>query len=85
MVAQPCMQARIVSSTFSVTELHYTFRCTTLSAAYICNPSLQNYYVLPYLWLCNRWVQAMFLNSTNKISGFHYSYKFATLTLGFVC
>ena len=43
MGAQPCMQAGIVNSTYRATELHYTFGCTTLSAAYFFNPSLQNY------------------------------------------
>ena len=35
-------QPMIVSSTYKVTELHYTFNCATLSVVYICNPSLQN-------------------------------------------
>ena len=36
------MQPMIVSSSYKVTELHYTFGSATLSAVYICNPSLKN-------------------------------------------
>ena len=75
----------IVSSTYEVTELHYTFGCATLSAAFICNPSLQNKCVLPYLWLRHLWVEPIFLSSTYKISRLHYTYKFATFTVSFVC
>ena len=41
MGAEPWMQSMIVSSTYKVTELHYTFAYATLSTAYIWNPSLQ--------------------------------------------
>ena len=77
----------IVSSTYRLTDLHYTFGCATLSAVYICNPSLQNYRVLPYLWLRRLWVKPMFLSSTYKISAeellSYYPYVFPTLTAAY--
>ena len=79
------MQPTIVSSTYRVNELHYTFGCGTLGPAYICNPSIHNYRFLPYVWLRRLWVQPMFLSPTYKISVLHNTYKIATLTLVFDC
>ena len=64
------MQPMIVSSTYKVNELIYTFWCATLSAAYICNPSVQNYCVLAYLFFRHLSVQPLFLSSTYYCLGY---------------
>ena len=43
----------LVSSTFSMTGLRYTYGCATVSAAYVCNPYLQNHWVTLHSWVSN--------------------------------
>ena len=43
----------VVSSTFSMTGLRYTYGCATVNAAYVCNLYLQNHWVMLHLWVSN--------------------------------
>ena len=51
MVVQPSVQPMLLSCTFRITELHYTFGCPTLIEGYICMFYLQNYWVTLHLWV----------------------------------
>ena len=41
----------LLSCTFRITELHYTFGCPSLIKGYVCMFYLQNYWVTLHLWV----------------------------------
>ena len=45
MGVQPSAQPILLSCTFRITELHYTYGCPTLIKAYVCKLYLQNHWV----------------------------------------
>ena len=45
MGVQPSAQPILLSCTFRITELHYTYGCPTLIEAYVCKLYLQNHWV----------------------------------------
>ena len=53
MGAQPKVRPMFVSSTYRITELHYTYGNATLSADYVGNLHFQNHWVTPHIWVSN--------------------------------
>ena len=53
MGAPPKEEPMLVSSTFTMTESRYTYRCATVSSAYFCNFCLRNRWVTLHLWVSN--------------------------------
>ena len=53
MGAPPYAQPLLVTSTRTITALHYTYGCATLSAAYLCKIYLENHWVNLHLWVSN--------------------------------
>ena len=49
MGAPPNVQPTLVSSTYRITELHYTYGNATLSADYVGYLYFQNHWVTPYI------------------------------------
>ena len=53
MGAPPKVQLMLVSSTYRITKLHYTYMNATLSKDYVGYLYFQNHFVKPHIWVCN--------------------------------
>ena len=53
MGAPPYAQPMLVTSTRTITVLHYTYGCATLTEAYLCKIYLENHWVTLHLWVSN--------------------------------
>ena len=53
MGVQLYVQAMFIGSTYRISLLHYTYKCATLSAAYVGNLYLENHWVTLQLWVCH--------------------------------
>ena len=53
MGAPPKVRPMFVSSTYRITELHYTYGNATLSADYVGYLYFDNYWLTPHIWVSN--------------------------------
>ena len=53
MGAPPKVQPMFVSSTYRITELHYTYGNASLSADYVGYLYFENYWLTPHIWVSN--------------------------------
>ena len=53
MGAPPKVRPMFVSSTYRITELHYTYGNATLSADHVGYFYFENYWLTPHIWVSN--------------------------------
>ena len=85
MVVLPQVQPMFVSSTYRITLLHYTFRCPTLGAAYVCQLYLQNDWIILLLWVRHLKKEPLLVGSTFSMTALRYSFGCATVSGASFC
>ena len=53
MGAPPKVQPMFVTSTYRITELHYTYGNATFSEDYVGHLYFENYWLTPHIWVSN--------------------------------
>ena len=72
----------LVSYTYRITELHYTYGNATLSAHYVGYLYFQNYWFTPNIWVSNLKGSLSWLVLATEL---HYTYGCLTLSLAYCC
>ena len=60
----------LVSSTYRITELHYTYGNATLSADYVGYLYFENYWLTPHKWLSNLKANLCWFALTTELLGY---------------
>ena len=74
-----------VSSTYRITGFQNTYRCSTLTAAYVRKLLLKKQLARLHLLKYEPYVQLMFVSSSYRITGSQHTYSCATLNAAYVC